>query len=232
MPNEKDEYLVYGTYEQIKAELVRLKNQQIQLKSLDVQSRGDERTSHEPIDTDHPLVILKFAGLIQDTNLRHNVQKSFRLINENPKTVPLERLQQIGRTIWAKFNNFTFMTGRTSYCYVDTERGMNFIWGYFHAQEDAQRVYEQMLDIQGFSPDWTRFTKKEKPFAGDEFADKPSKKMQAGVLIRPKRKRPIAKVTFKKAMLKFPDVEKAVPFVTEYGRVIENLDCLKPYMNR
>lgn len=191
-----------------------------------VQATGGGGTSR-PLPTDvkgRCYLKFYFVGTIQNTNKTHRVEKSFRLMKEDPRTISLERLKYFATTIWNKFNNFTFTTGHDSWCYNDPEVGFNRIWGYFNSQADAQKLFEQLLDIIGESPKWHHLTRSTVPIPGDRFSPLPDKVQQAGVLIRPDQERPIALMKFSHATIKFPHLRKETDLVTPAGSLINSLD--------
>lgn len=231
MPNEKDEFLVYGTYEQIKAELVRLKNTQIQLKNVGGGSSSSSEGKNYPIGQKGKIMIRIIFKGNSTTNKRHVVEKGFRLMNDDPRTISQDRIKAIGTSIASKFNNFTFSTGRTTYTYNDPENGFSNVWGYFNSQADAQRLFEQMLDIVGKSPDWNLLSSSSYPVPGDRYQDPGNKTQQIGVLVREPVQRPIAIMSMEKSMIKFPKITKWQNLTNSSALAMTNFSWLSQYQD-
>lgn len=150
-------------------------------------------------------------------------------MKEDPRSISLDRLKYFASRIWEKFNNFTFTTGHDSWTYNDPENGFNRIWGFFNSQSDAQRVFEQMLDIISQSPDWQKLSHTTVPIPGDRFSPLPDKVLQAGVLVRPDQERPIAVMRFSHATIKFPHLRSETDLVSTNGGLLNSLDFVNKY---
>jgi hypothetical protein len=231
MPNERDEFLVYGTYEQIKAELVRLKNQQIMLKGLKVEGGGGTESRVLPLGYAGKIIVkITFEGTTTKGR-RHLVEKSFRLMNDDPKTISLDRIKAIGTSVASKFNTFTFTTGQITYTYNDPDSGFSNVWGYFKSLADAQKLFEQMLDVAGKSPDWKLLSTSSYPLAGDRYQDPGNKTQQIGTQVREDVQRPEALMKMKKSMIKFPKIKQWQDLTNSNALVMLNLDWLKKYQD-
>jgi hypothetical protein len=174
---------------------------------------------------------LYFEGLIINTTTRHRVEKLFRLVNDNPKTIGLNRLKLLAERTKDKFNNFSFKTGVHSYTYNSPEQGFNRVFSFFDSLTEAKRLFEQLLDITELSPDWKKLSHSSVPEPGGRFIDPPEKVTQANTLIRVERERPAANVKFKRAVIKFPHVRYEVDLVTDTGSTLSSLDFLKAYQD-
>ena len=174
---------------------------------------------------------LYFDGVIQNTALNHRVEKSFRLMNDNPKTISLDRLKLLAQRTKTKFDALTFTSGIHSYTYNSPEQGFHRAWGFFNSLADAKKLFEQMLDIDSMSPQWERLSHSSVPEPGTRFSDPPEKVSQANTLIRTERERPVASMKFKRAAIKFPHVRREIDLVTDTGGVLSSLDFLKPYQD-
>jgi hypothetical protein len=183
-----------------------------------------------PVDVKGKLILrLYFEGLILNTKDLHKVEKSFRLMKDDPRTISLERIRQLGERTKSKFTNFSFTTGHTSYTYNVPEQGFNRIWGFFRDRTQAKRLYEQMLDIDSYSPNWQRLSTSIVEEPGDRFAEPANKVLQANVSIRSERERPIANVHFTRASLRFPHLRDEVDLVDRDGNVLSSLLFLQAY---
>lgn len=174
---------------------------------------------------------LYFEGIIANTVVRHRVEKSFRLMSDNPKTINLNRLKLLAQRTKSQFDSFSFKTGTHSYTYNSPEQGFNFTWGFFESLTEAKRLFGQMLDIDSMSPKWERLSHSSIPEPGSRFSEPPDKVPQAGQLIRVERERPVANVKFKRAGIKFPHIQKEIDLVTSTGSTLDSLEFLQPYQD-
>jgi hypothetical protein len=140
-------------------------------------------------------------------------------MNDNPRTIPKSRLDYLGNRIKSLFNAFSFTTGKDAYTYNESDQGFNRSWGYFATQQDAQKVFEQLLDVNNLSPNWQRFTHSSVPIPGDRFQNPPDKVSQANVLVRLYPERPTALMKFNKAQIKFPHIRKSFLWVDKNFKV-------------
>lgn len=172
-----------------------------------------------------------FEGIIVNTALRHRVEKSFRLMNDNPKTISLDRLKLLAERTKTKFDSLSFKTGITAWTYNVPEHGFNRVWGFYDSIAEAKKLYEQLLDIDGHSPDWKKLTFSGVAEPGSRFSEPPEKVTQANTLIRVERERPVANMKFKRAAIKFPHIRHEIDLVTDAGSTLSSLDFLKPYQD-
>lgn len=222
-------YLSANSISEIKQAVAETYAQYLMLKNLEVDSSGSSSRLPPPYARFYCYLKIYFIGTIQNTDKTYRAEKSFRLINDNPRTITLERLKQLANKVWSEFNNFTFTTGHDTYCYNDPEIGFNRVWGGFHTLADAQALFGKLLDVIGQSPEWEKMSKSTVPIPGDRFSPLPDKVTQAGVLIRPDQERPIALMKFDKCTIRFPHLKSEANLVTRYGGIINSLDFLDPY---
>lgn len=223
-----DKFTVTGSPEQVALILPILEAMYLGFKELEVSGSAISRI---PPTYARSYCYLKiyFIGTIQNTNKTHRAEKRFRLVNDNPRTVTLERLKEIANKVWTEFNNFSFTTGHDIYCYNDPVIGFHRLFGYFLSMTDAQALFGKLLDVIGQPPEWERLSKSTVPIPGDRFSSLPDKISQAGVLIRPDQERPIALMKFDKCTIKFPHLKAEANMVTRYGGIINSLSFLDSY---
>lgn len=226
-----DKFTIAGTPEQIAAQLPIL--QALYLAVKDLEAKGGGGTSRPlPSDVVGKIFIkLSFKGIIRGTIKNHIVEKTFRLMKDDPKTISRDKIKYYGDRIKTKFNNFTFITGHETYTYNDPVNGFNRIWGHFLDQANGVKLYEQMLDIIPVSPNWKKLTCSKVVQPGDRFQDPPDKVMQAGVSIRTERERPVADMKFYRATIKFPHVRDELLLVDELLGVHDPVAKLMTYEN-
>lgn len=214
--------IITGSNSEIRQSLALIKTFEGLIKSLGIEPSSNAR----PIPNyanNKCLVTLKFKGIITGKTIEHYVESSFRWVKVDAKTVTLDQIKTLATTIKSKFDNLTFTTGRSAYCYNSIDQGFNRSWGYFNSLSDAQRLFEQMLDLQGFSPEWERLSCSTLPVPGSRFNDPPEKVQQAGILIRSERERPIAVMKFYNAVIKFPHYPKQITLVDRNLQTIQKL---------
>lgn len=223
-----DKFNLTGSPEQIAFQLPILQAMYLGFKDLEAKGGGASR----PLPTyvkGYCYIKLYFVGTIINTKKTHRTEKSFRLMKHDPRSISLDTLKGFAQKIWSKFNNFTFTTGHHTWTYNDPEVGFNRIWGFFNSQAEAQKVFEQMLDLINESPDWRKLSYTTIPMPGDRFAMLPDKVMQAGVLVRPDQERPIASMKFSHATIKFPHLRSETVLVSETGVLLNSLDFVKKH---
>lgn len=174
---------------------------------------------------------LTFKGRIVNTQDDHRIEKSCLLMKPEyaPELLDLDKLKTIASTVHNKFDNFSFTTGQKTYTYNSPEQGFNRVWGYFSNETEAMRLFEQMLDIQSYSPEWERLTESRVVQPGNRFQEPPEKVTQAGIRVRTERERPIATVAFDTAYVKYPHVREEIPIANKYGVVITNLNVIQKH---
>jgi hypothetical protein len=232
MPNQPGEIILTGSYAQLIQSMTQIKATQILLNQLGLTGGSQSRPLPNYVKG-QIYIKLYFYGKIRGTAHSHRVEKSFRLMKDDPRTISGERIHALAEKVKSKFFKpiFQFSTGREAYTYNDPENGFNRIWGYFNNQTEAMKVYEQMLDIIQVSPKWSRLTKSTVVEPGDRFKEPPEKVLQAGTLIRVDRERPVADMVFKQATIKFPHIRDEIPLVTELGTTLTGLNWLDKYKN-
>ncbi len=213
LPNE---FTVYGSEETLKPLILQLLAQYYDTDAGEATGGGSP--IRLPIYVKgHIYIKLMFKGFIANTKADHRVEKTFRLMKDDPRTITTERLTALATLVHSKFNNFTFTTGHDAYTYNHPEVGFSRIWGFFNTEVDARRLFEQMLDIVATAPEWQRLTRSTVVQPGDRFQEPPEKELQANVNVRTDRERPIATVHFTKALIKFPHIRKELELVNGFG---------------
>lgn len=225
LPNE---FIVYGSEETIKPLIMQLLAQYYD----DAVSSGDSGGgSYQRLPSyvkGQIIITLRFYGKSQ-TNKQHFVYKSFRWVKVDPKTVTPEVIIQMATAIKTKFNNFKFTAGIKAYTYNHPDQGFNRVWGYFRDSTEAMRLFESLLDLQSFAPDWQRLTGSEVVQPGSRFQSPPEKVLQAGINVRTEAERPIATVEFNGAFIKFPHIRDKGLLVDSNGLIMNPAKFLAKY---
>lgn len=216
LPNE---FTVYGSEEMLKPLILQLLAQHYD-QGGEVEATGGGSYRPLPYYVKGKIIItVHFEGIVQNSITSHKVEKSFRLVNEDPATISQSKIAEIARLVHSKFfgSQVHFTTGRDAYCYNHPEQGFNRVWGFFASTTDAKRCFEQLLDIPKLSPDWKRLTRSTVVEPGDRFQEPPERIMQFGQSIRSSSERPIAPMKFKRANIKFPAFKRAIELVKSNG---------------
>lgn len=226
LPNE---FTVYGSEEMLKPLILQLLAQHYDQGGEGVGGGGTYQRLPSSV-VGQCLVTLLFRGKSQSIK-NHRVEKTFRWVKVDPRTVSHQNVLDLANNIKTKFDNFSFVTGEKAFTYNRPDQGFNRIWGYFNSQTDAMKLFEQLLDLQSFSPDWSRLTNSNVVEPGSRFQSPPGKIQQAGVLIRPYEERPVVSVKFTRAFLKFPHVPEAGVLVDSSGGVMDVARFLAQYQD-
>lgn len=225
LPNE---FTVYGSEEMLKQLILQLLAQHYD-QGGEVGGGGTYQRLPSSV-VGQCFIKLRFYGKSQ-TGARHFAYKSFRWVKANPQTMSQEMITTLANAIKTKFNNFKFTTGHKAFTYNRPDQGFNRVWGYFRDQTEAMRLFEQLLDLQAFSPDWKRLTESSVVQPGDRFQSPAEKVQQAGVLVRAEEERPIATVEFNGAFIKFPHVRDEGTLVDSRGNIMNVAKFLAGYQD-
>lgn len=230
--NESEAYILFDTARNLVSQIMFWMNLHYKLRNLDVNAEAVGGGNERPLPKfvkGKIYIKLHFKGLIRGTRADHNVEKSFRLMNDDPRTISEGRLNSLATNLYSKFLNFTFTTGHDTYTYNDPDNGFSNVWGHFNDETQARRLFEQMLDLVNESPDWAKLRVSKVVQPGDRFQEPPDKEMQAGISVRTDRERPIADVKFTKATIKFPKIRKELEFVNEFGMTLSVVKQIQEY---
>lgn len=227
LPNE---FMVYGSEEMLKPLILQLLAQYYDQGGEGTGAGGGTYQRLPSSVVGQCLITLKFRGKTQAVK-NHRIEKTFRWVKADPRTVSRQAVLDLANNIKSKFNNFTFTTGHKAFTYNRPDQGFNRVWGYFNSQADAMKLFEQLLDLQAFSPDWSRLTESGVVQPGDRFQSPAEKILQAGVLIRAYEERPVVPVSFAGATIKFPHVPEAGVLIDSYGNVMDLTKFLARYQD-
>lgn len=148
---------------------------------------------------------------------------SFRLMNDDPKTISLSRIQAIATKIKEKFNNFTWRKGKAMCSYTYWEQGYQLQVLAIDGNE-GRRIVDQVLEIQGHSFEAESFNVNTSWSPTTRYPVLPDKALIAGELIREDRQRPIANVKFISAEIFFPRIRRGIPILDESMQIIRKIE--------
>ncbi len=149
-----------------------------------------------------PQVVLYFRETKSDAD-SHNrqpieAQVGFRLLDQNLSKAEAQTLAKKIRQLFGGSTRFYFKKGRTKFSYRDKSRGYEFIITAFD-ETNAKKVIEQVLDINGHTPNWELLTDSEsnRNWSAVKY------KTILGKQHKLPNRRPVGIVHFTKAELKF-----------------------------
>lgn len=128
---------------------------------------------------------------------------SFRLMNETNETLSEAEARTIANKVDTLFNSgnaFVWQKGRVQCTYTDRDRGYA-LRILARTKTEGRRVIEQVLDIQGHTPDWKKMNTSENEDAGSAYPPVPGNDFIFGRNRRTPRQRPVADVRFVHALL-------------------------------
>lgn len=224
-----DKFTVAGSPEQVALILPILQAMYLGFKELEVSGGGGRESEFAPKRRGKIKVKLLFNG-VTDLGKRKSVEIGFRLMNDDPRTITLDRLKYLGQRIHFKFNNWSHQTGKKMVTYADWDKGYQFQLRVPSIAE-GQRIIESVLDIQSHSPEWEYLYLNGAVNENERYKDIPDKVQLAGLLVRPNTQRARAVVKFSTAYIKFPHIQNYEKLCDKEGNVIKSLDFLKAYDN-
>lgn len=168
----------------------------------------------------HPQIRMLFIEdqtLVEDGYEPVKAEISFRLIDETESTITPAKAQVLAtkiRSLFATGEGFTWKKGREKWVYSDQSKGYHLrllAWN----EAEAKKVIEQILDIQGHTPDWEAYLST--TLQKRTFSTIPGTHRVYGKQRRKPRDRPIAFVRFRYAELKVWGMTHAVTLVDKTG---------------
>jgi len=156
-------------------------------------------------------------SLVEDGYESVKADISFRIMGEDERTITPAKAQTLANkinTLFATGKGFTWKKGRETWAYYDDSRGYRLrllAWN----ETEAKKVIEQVLDVQGHTPDWEAYLSR--TTKNRAFPTIPGMHFIYGKQRRKPRDRPIAYVRFRYAELKVWGMVHAVTLVDKTG---------------
>lgn len=222
--SDSNRRLVAGSYSEMKTQMMLLKQQKIESEGFG----SFQEKELAPKRRGKILIKLCFSGKTAKGK-RKTAESSFRLMSQNPATITLDQVKLLSQKIVAKFGNWQHQTGKLSYCYADWDKGYQLQQIYVPSEAEAKRVVEQILDIQGHSPEWEYLTLNKNVNEEVRYPELPDKITIAGKSVRPPQQRASAIVKFQRALIKFPHLPSAFPLCNKDINLINDLNFLNDY---
>lgn len=125
---------------------------------------------------------------------------NFRLIGETHETITESKLKMLGnkaKTHFGANGGFVWRKGKVKCNYTDKQRGY-FLQILSRNINEGKRVIEQVLDLQGHTPDWKYMNVRENQEPSEAYPTIPPTGRILGKSKRLPRRRPVADVRFTK----------------------------------
>jgi hypothetical protein len=168
-----------------------------------------------------PQVQLRFLEKKQDQLDKDkpllNSSITFRLMGKTNETITPADVDLLAQRVKSKFANppFVWNRGKKCYSYYDKKKGYR-LKIQAPSEAEAKRVIEQVLDLQGHSPDWEFMNLNQAIQELQKYDETPRSKV---ILNKPRkqvRRRPIGKVTFYRAELHIHGLDQPVVLHPRY----------------
>jgi hypothetical protein len=136
---------------------------------------------------------------------------TFRLMGKTSETITPADVDLLAQRVKSKFVKppFVWNKGKKCYTYFDRKKGYQLKIN-VPSEVEAKRVIEQVLDLQGHSPEWEFLNLTQAVQETQKYDETPRSKV---ILNKPRkqvRRRPIGKVTFYRAELHIHGLDQPV----------------------
>jgi hypothetical protein len=222
MSEDSGRRIIAGSYSEMKTQLMLLKQQS-------AQGGGGLQTADDrefPEWKDKILVKLSFYGKTNTGKVKE-VDNSLKLIKHNAATYDDAKIAELARLIRTKFNTMTLLLGKKSYSYCNPRQGVKLKQMYLKDESEARKLVEQILDINGESPDWTLLREHSSVVPDIAYSETPGRTIVAGTTVKLPQRRPYGTVNFSYALVKFPGVPFFQILCKKSGFELSNLNWLR-----
>lgn len=143
---------------------------------------------------------------------------SFRIMNEETDTITQAKAEQLARKVRENFARpvFQWRRGKDLASYFDKSKGYQ-LKILCRDQAGGKRIIEQLLDIQGHTPDWKNLNFSQNLEPAEAFPTIPRTQRIIGESVKLPRKRPIAEITFRYAVMHLHGKAKPICLVDRSG---------------
>jgi hypothetical protein len=153
-----------------------------------------------------PLLTLHFKEDAEDAEAGYQQLKGrigIRLMNQTTDTISKAEAEAYGRkvkTLFGSGTGFIWKKGKYLCSYADWDKGYQ-LQLYCKTEAEGKRIVEQVLDIQGHSPQWEYFDTKTNNSPTTAYPTTPPKQLILGKSQRLPRRRPVGDVRYQYATL-------------------------------
>lgn len=176
----------------------------------------------------HPKITLLFGENRTDQGRRRypiTGEIGFRLMGETPQTINESKAKKYANKIKTKFAGeqpFKWKKGKRMYSYTHHELGYQLQLLCPNITE-AKRIVEQVLDIQGHSPDWANLNENKNAAIAQRYPETRQREVIYGEPQELDRTRPSVTVEFRYAFLSIHGLKEPVNLVDVTGRRHQSL---------
>lgn len=170
-----------------------------------------------------PQIVLYFNNKGYDPDKKNELVEgriSFRLMNESSTTISKAELQRYATKIKSLFATpkFVWHKGRELHSYTDWDKGYQ-LQLLVTSEIEAKRIVEQVLDIQGHTPNWTALNINTNASATEKYPANPGKQTILGEQVDKPNYRPVEDVYFRYATASIHGLGRGINLVdTTYTR--------------
>lgn len=143
---------------------------------------------------------------------------SFRIMNEESDTLSMSKVQTFANKVKSAFAtpSFVWRKGKELFSYTDWKKGYQ-LQLLCRSVTEAKTVVEQVLDIQGDSPDWKKLAINSNAEPASAYPTIPQSEHILGKTRKLPRRRPIADVRFQYALLHVHGLPNSICLVDRSG---------------
>lgn len=195
-----------------------------QAKALMPDIYGIPNTVFDQVRVYRPQVCFYFSGSeapSDNVHKRVGGEISFRLMNETSTTISKTRVETLATRIKSLFvtpTRFVWHKGKLMVSYTDRKRGYQ-LQLLVRDKTEGKRIIEQILDVQGHTPDWKFMNSDENEEPLEKYPNNPGNQTILGKSYKKPQRRPVADVKFRYATLAVHGLPRPINLVdTTYTR--------------
>lgn len=165
-----------------------------------------------------PKITLYFNNKGYNPNRKNELVEgeiSFRLMNESSTTITQTELEKYAtkiKSLFASPTKFVWSKGKLMASYTDWEKGYKLQLLVTNVSE-AKRIIEQVLDIQGHTPEWQKLNKNENEDPNERYPTNPGTQTILGKSREKPKYRPVENVTFRYATCNIHGIGRGINLV-------------------
>jgi hypothetical protein len=142
-----------------------------------------------------------------------------RLRNETDETLTNANVTTLAnkiKTLFGAGNGFTWTRGKAMFSYSDKKK-IYYIKLFVNSSTEGKRIVEQILDIQGDTPDWKNSFYKVNEEPLEAYPNLPPNKTVLGKSRKQARRRPLGTLRFRTALLHIQSLPNPLPLYDKTG---------------
>lgn len=165
-----------------------------------------------------PQITLHFNNKGYNPNKKEDLVEgeiSMRLMNETSTSITKTELQRYAtkiKSLFATPKKFIWRKGRLSTSYTDVDRGYRLKL-LVRDEAEAKRIIEQVLDIQGHTPDWKNLNKNANAEELERYPNNPGTQTILGKSTQKPKYRPVEDVFFRYATINIHGLGRGINLV-------------------